>query len=728
MLAPTTGHLPPVGAHAAGVPAENGGGRASFARQYYQILLRRKWFLIAPIVAMLVLAVILTLLATPRYTATSQIEIKRESARIVNVQGVEPDTSTADMEFYQTQYGLLASRSLATSVMKTLRLADDESFMEMMGVTSVLESKGGINDRRMREDEVVKVLLKNVNISPIRLSSLVNISFVSPDPETAARVSNTWAEMFIRSNLDRGFESTAYARRYLEQRLEELRGKLEDSERQAVGYATNQSIINLPGNDARSGDAARDRSLVSDSLAALNTSLASATADRIAAEARLGSRGSGASAEALENVAIGGMREKLAEARAEYARLLTEFTPQYPAAEALKARIDTLESSIRSEEARVGTTLINQFRDAKKREDNLRAQVESLKAGFNDQRRRAIDYNIFQREVDTNRQLYEALLQRYKEIGVAAGVGSNNVAIVDRAVPPDKPSSPKPLVNVVLGLFAGLLAGIGLALLREQLDEGFSDPADVERRLALPLLGVVPKIDVDDRVAEIRDPKSGLAEAYLSIETRLNLASENGVPRVLTVTSTRPAEGKSTTSFALAYWLARGGSRTLFVDGDMRSPSVHTLLDAENKNGLSNVLSGAEKLSDVVRRSETNKLDYMTAGPQPPNAAELLRGKGMAMLIEEALQLYDHIVIDSPPVMGLADAPIIGAVAHGTVFVAEAQGIRVRLVQNALERLRNSRVNLLGIVLSKYDAHRNKSGYDYGYGYGYGSRYGQDAA
>lgn len=701
--------------------------RGSLAKHYWIIMLRRKWYLLVPIVAAVILAIIITLLATPRYTATSQIEIKREAARIVNVQGVEPDTSAADMEFYQTQYGLLASRSLAASVSRTLRLADDEAFMEMTGVNAALESKGKINDRRAREEEVVKTLLKNVNISPIRLSSLVNISFVSPDPETAAKVSNAWAEGFINSNISRGFESTAYARRYLEGRLEDLRGKLEESERQAVGYASDQAIINLPSNDALSGDAARDRSLVSDQLAALNTSLAAATADRIAAESRLGRGREGASAEALENVAISRLRENLAEARAEYARLLAEFTPEYPAAQALKARIDTLQSSLRSEENRVSLTLENQYRDARQRESELQAQVEALKSGFNDQRRRAIQYNIFQREVDTNRQIYDALLQRYKEIGVASGLGSNNVSIVDRATPPDKPSSPKPLLNVVIAAFVGLLAGIGLALLREQLDEGFSDPTEVERRLGVPLLGVVPRVDEEDRISEVRDPKSGLAEAYLSIDSRLSFASEEGVPRVLTVTSTRPAEGKSTTAFALAYWLARSGSRTLFIDGDMRSPSVHELLDVPNRAGLSNVLSGSEKLESVVHPSEGNAFDFLTAGPQPPNAAELLRGRGLAAMIEEALTRYDQVVIDSPPVMGLADAPILGAVAHGTVFVVEAQGIRVRLVQNALDRLRSSRANLVGAILTKFDARRAKTGYDYGYGYGYGEVYGEKA-
>ncbi len=701
--------------------------RGSLAKHYWNIMLRRKWYLLVPIVAAVILAMIVTLLATPRYTATSQIEIKREAARIMNVQGVEPDTSAADMEFYQTQYGLLASRSLAASVSRTLRLADNEAFMEMTGVTAALESKGKINDRRAREEEVVKTLLKNVNISPIRLSSLVNIGFVSPDPETAAKVSNAWAEGFINSNISRGFESTAYARRYLEGRLEDLREKLEESERQAVGYASDQAIINLPSNDASSGDAARDRSLISDQLAALNTSLAAATADRIAAESRLGRGREGASAEALENVAISRLRENLAEARAEYARLLAEFTPQYPGAQALKARIDTLQSSLRSEENRVSLTLENQYRDARRRESELRAQVEALKSGFNAQRRRAIQYNIFQREVDTNRQIYDALLQRYKEIGVASGVGSNNVSIVDRAMPPDKPSSPKPLLNVVIAAFLGLLAGIGLALLREQLDEGFSDPTEVERRLGVPLLGVVPLLDEEDCIAEVRDPKSGLAEAYLSIDSRLRFSSEEGVPRVLTVTSTRPAEGKSTTAFALAYWLARSGSRTLFIDADMRSPSVHEQLGVDNKAGLSNVLSGSEKLETVVHSSEGNAFDFLTAGPQPPNAAELLRGRGLAAMIEEALTRYDQIVIDSPPVMGLADAPILGAVAHGMVFVVEAQGIRVRLVQNALDRLRSSRANLVGVILTKFDARRAKTGYDYGYGYGYGEVYGERA-
>lgn len=700
-------------------------GRLPLIQEYLRVLVRRKWYVVGAVVGALALALILTLLATPRYTATTQIEINREGSRIVDVEGVEPDNSAVDMEFYQTQYGLLGSRSLASDVMKSLRLADNEQFLEIMGINAALESKGLMNDREAREEEVIDVLLKNVNISPIRLSRLVNISAVSPDPELSSRIANNWAEMFIRSNLERRFDSTAYARTFLEQRLAELRKKLEESERQAVGYASNQAIINLPGNSDSTGDAARDRSLVSDNLAALNSELAAATAARIAAEARLSNGAGGATTEALENVAIAGMRERLAEAEAEYARMLADFTPDYPAAQALKAQVDRLRASVAREETRVREAILNNYRDAKSREDKLIARVESLKSNFNDQRRRAIDYNILQREVDTNRQIYDALLQRYKEIGVAAGVGSNNISIVDRAAIPDRPSSPQPLLNLALALFAGILVGIVLAFVREQFDEAISDPAEIERRLNLPLLGVIPAVDEENRIEEVRDPKSGMAEAYLSVETRLGFATDHGVPRLLTVTSTRPAEGKSTTAFALAFWLARGGAKTLFVDGDLRSPSLQEMLGVANTVGLSNILSGSEHLDAAIRHSEADRFDYITAGPRPPNAADLLRGRRLQQFFDEALQKYDHVVIDSPPVMGLADALIIGSATEGTVFVVEAQGIKARLVQRALERLHNSHANILGVVLSKFDARRSTAGYDYGYGYGYGARYGE---
>ncbi|MXP44402.1 polysaccharide biosynthesis tyrosine autokinase [Altererythrobacter sediminis] len=668
------------------------------------------------------LATILTLLAQPQFTATTRIEIARASARIVNVDAVEPEGAAVDQEFYQTQYGLLGSASLAGRVMRKLRLADNEGFIADMGLESVIEEKG--NDRAAREAEVVKALVKNVSISPIRLSRLVDISFTGPDPVLAARISNSWAEAFIESNIERRFESTAFARDFLEKRLDDVRQRLEESERQLVGYASQQAIINLPGATSENGDLGRDRSLVSENLAFLNNELAEATAARISAEARVRSARGGSSSEALTNIAISGMREKLAEVESEYSRLLTEFSPEYPAAKSLAAQAERLRTSIALEENRIGSSISNDLAAAAARERSLDARVENLKDQFLDQRRRGIQYNIFQREVDTNRQLYDGLLQRYKEIGAAAGIGSNNVSIVDEAKVPDRPSSPRPALNLALALIAGLGLGVIIALIRDQLDESISDPGEVEGRIGLPLLGVVPAVSAD-RIDEIRDPKSGLAEAYLSIETNLGFVTDHGVPRSLMVTSTRPAEGKSTTSFALAAWIARRGSRTLLIDADLRSPSMHEYLGAQNEGGLSNYLSGSDDLDSLIQRDLSDRFDFLSTGPSPPNAADLLRGDRLKKLLAILADRYDNVVIDAPPVMGLADAPIIASNVEATVFVLEAQGIKTRLAERAIERLRSSHANIIGAILTKFNAKASQSGYDYGYGYGYGVRYGE---
>jgi len=400
---------------------------------------------------------------------------------------------------------------------------------------------------------------------------------------------------------------------------------------------------------------------------------------------------------------------------------MTQFEPGYPPAEALAAQIRQLDQSIAREEARVSGSLRRAYEDAASRERQLQARVEGLKQSFLDQRRRSIQYNIFQRDVDTNRQLYDGLLQRYKEIGIAGGVGENNVSVVDLAKVPAGPSQPRPLINLALALAFGMVAGIGLALIREQIDETITDPTDLEQTLGLPLLGAVPKTSDEDPIAALHDPKSALVEAYLSVQTSLSFSTDHGVPRTLMITSTRPAEGKSTTAFALAYVLARNGASTVLVDGDMRSPSVHGDLQLSNERGLSTFLAGTDDLDQLIQQPEREPFAVIAAGPQPPNAAELLRSERFDLLIEQLLKRYQHVVVDSPPVMGLADAPIIGSRTEGTIYVVEARGVKGRMARLALGRLRQGRANLLGTVLTKFEAKQAHFGYGYDYGYGYGS-------
>ena len=695
---------------------------------YLQTLMRRRWLIVACIAAALVVGVLATLLATPQFTATTQIEINREGARILNnVQNVEPETTTGDQEFYQTQYTILRSRSLADRVVKQLRLADDRQFFITTGdkATAASFSEGAgasASTRAQRAVTAAKIVLKHLSIDPIRTSRLVNIGWTSPDADLSARVANAWADSFINYNLERRFGATTYARRFLEGRLEQLRQRLERSERQLVGYATAQSLINIPVSGAGAGGGVQERSLIVDRLASLNTALSEAIADRVKAESRLGKISSGASPEGLINPALNGMRQRRAEVAAEYAKLLAQFSPEYPPAAALAAQQRGLEQSIAREENRVNQTVRNQYNDSVSREQRLLGQVDSLRDQFLDQRRRSIQYNIFQRDVDTNRELYNGLLQRYKEIGVAGGIGENNIAVVDTAERADRPSSPRPVLNMLIALVLGTLMGIGAALVREQMDETISDPADLERRTGLPLLGGVPFGTTDDLLRELKDPKAGVTDAYLSIQNSLAFSTERGIPASIVVTSTRPAEGKSTSAYALANTIARTGVRVLLIDGDMRSPSVHALLRLPNEHGLSSYLSGTDDLTQVIQHPADEAFAVMTAGQQPPNAAELLRSTRLPALLTELRNHFDHVVIDAPPVMGLADAPILTSHAEGTVYVMEARGVRARVALIALDRLKQAHARVLGGILTKLPLRQMSYGYGYEYGYDYGRK------
>lgn len=695
-------------------------------RQYLRIAMRWRYVILGAVAAMVILGLVITLLMTPKYTATATIEISREASQVTNFQGVQRETGLADQEFYQTQYGLLRSRSVSERVAVQLRLVDDPSFYKLFRVVRENPAFQQVNGRypasgRAERQRVAGEILRGrLSIAPARLSRLVDVSFTSPDAAFSAKVANAWAESFIQLNLERKIQATSYGRNLLKRQLAQQKERFDESQRQLVAYASQQRIINLPGQQNAQGSTS-ERSIVADDLASLNTALATATAERIAAEARYREEGlSGASTEAVRNQAINTLRQRRAELRAEYQRLMTQFEPTYPAAQAVQSQLDQLDRSIASEERRANSTLASDYRTAQEREQGLQASVERLKASYLDLRRRSIQYNIYQQEVDTNRTLYEGLLQRFKEIGVAGGVDVNNVSIVDPAELPQRPSSPRLVLNLALSLIAGLAIGAGLALALERMDEAIADPAEVERRLGLPLLGSVPKLDGGTPKEALLDRKSDLVDAYLAVQTNLAFTTEHGVPRSFAVTSTRPAEGKSTTALALATTLARAQRKVILVDGDMRSPSVHHLGGVDHMRGLSNYLSGEDNISSLLFEMRDLGFTAMSAGPIPPNAAELLTGNRLSSLIDRLLESYDHVVIDSPPVMGLADAPLIASRVEGVVYAVESHGIRSTLVKTALGRLASANARIIGGVLTKFEARKAHYGYGYEYGYGYG--------
>jgi uncharacterized protein involved in exopolysaccharide biosynthesis len=392
--------------------------------------------------AMLAAGLVITLLTMPQYTAVARIEISREQKNITKVEGLEPAEAGQSLEFYQTQYNLLQARSLAERVVRKLRLAQDDRLFDAHGVDVSSGLFGGetagvksAEERQKREDQAVRLLLDNVEISPLRGSALVDISYTSASPQLSAQIANEWTQQYIQLNLDRRFASTSDARTFLEGRLADLRTRLEQSERNLVNYASNKDIVALT---RMAGGTTAEQTLVASDLEALNAELVQAMADRIAAEARLraGSNKNLSDDPLVTNATTGQLRQKRAEVAADYAKLLVQFDPEYPAAKALAQQLKDLDASIAREESRLtgreGGVRAADYRAALQREANLQNRVEALKDRFDVQNRDTIQYNIYKRDADTNRQLYDALLQRYKEIGVA-GVGANNIAIVDAA-------------------------------------------------------------------------------------------------------------------------------------------------------------------------------------------------------------------------------------------------------------------------------------------------------
>lgn len=696
--------------------------------QYYQVILRWKWVIAGIIGAALLFGLIATLLTTPQFTAKSRIEISRDQKNITKVDGLDARDAGRDQEFYQTQYALLASRTLAERVVRDQKLADGTAFFEAHGTAPPSSGAAGAAGlqmssaaREQREKQATDLLLRHIGISPVRGSSLIDVTYSSASSDLSTRIANSWVRQFVAASIDRRFSSTADARTFLEKQLTDLRAKLEQSERDLVNYATEKSIVTLSKTQGADGKTQTERTLASSNLEALNDALSKATADRIAAQSRSGTGNGGASSESLSDATISTLRQRRAETASEYAKLMVQFEPGYPAARALDQQVRTLDAAIAREEQRVTGARSAEYSEATKRERVLGERVAELKSRLDVQQRDSIQYNIYQREVDTNRQLYEALLQRYKEIGVA-GVDANNISIVDPARKPEGPSAPNLLLNMALALLVGLGLAAAATFVLDQIDEGVREPEQIARQLGIPLLGGVPDVDGDPNVM-LNDTKSVVSEAYLSIRSNLAFSTDHGVPKTFMITSTRPAEGKSTTSLAIATVLHRTGKKVLLIDGDMRSPSMHELLAMKNVAGLSNVLAGENDWQKLLVKAPSIGLALMTAGPTPPNAAELLSSDRIGLLVRQALEHYDHVIVDSPPILGLADAPLLARAVEGCVLVVEAEGVPIRGIKSALARLQAVQAHIFGAVLTKV-AQRH-SGYGYGYGYGSGYSYGQ---
>lgn len=702
-------------------------------RELWGMLVRRRWTVLVTALVIVVAGTIYTAMQTPIFRASTTVQIERESSNIVGFEDVVA-SEAGSRDFYETQYELLQSRNLARRVI-------DQLGLQPAAPTATAEAKSGplagfkamlgglFGEAPDADAEPVQPpnlegrFLSNLTVEPVRNSRLVRLHYTSPDPREAALVVNTLARAYVDMNLERRFDASTYAKTFLEDRIKQVRADLEDSERVFLEYTQARGIVST---EDKLGT-------LTDKLRAQSGAQVTAENERIRAESRyqeMLASNLDSMPQMLESQVIQELKQRKVGLQTERSELARLFKPGYPAMVQLDSKIEEVDAEIAREVNNIRDSIKMEFQTRLREEVKLQESIAETREEILLLEESSTDFTTLKREVDTNRELYDGLLQRMKEVGVAAGIANNNISVVDAAAVPRGPYSPRIGLNIALALALGLFAGVGLAFLFEMLDDTVKSSADLEKMLGKPVLGVIPKVPERElRGAEVslmafHHPTSAFAEAYRSMRTALSFSTAEGVPKVLHVTSAGAGEGKTTTSISIGINLCQTGANVLLIDADLRNPSLHKAFDVPNHKGLSNYLSGAADPAEVTQPTGVKGLFLMSSGPIPPNPAELLHGARMVDLASLGAKRFDYVIIDSPPLLGLADALILGDVAQATLLVVAANSTRQGAVEAALKRLRHSRSNVLGAVMTKFDLSKSSYGYGYGYDYQYSYSYG----
>lgn len=676
---------------------------------------------VATVAGALVLGVIATLLAVPQFVATSRVLVELQTDGIIEEETVSSAAVRDADRFIQTQVDIINSQSLAERVVESEGLADSEEFFAAMGAEMPREEDlagaelgpDGIAGQRRRI--AIDLLRANLDARMPLESGIIPINFQSSNRNLSADIANAVAANYVEGNLARKFDSSAYAREFLAQQLAEARDKVEKSERDLNQYSREAGLIRVT-DQTESGDRESTLSVTNDSLVQLNAAASAAAADRIAAEGRwrnIADRSAMSIPQALQNPAVQDLMAQKARAEAELAEERSRHLDDHPNVQAIQSQIKQIDAQIEEVGNAIKRSVRLEYQSAVDRENTLREQVAEIRSAALNEQDRGVQFNLLRRVAETDRALYNTLLTRFNELSATAGAASNNVSIVDLATPPMAPSSPNLIINLLIALVVGLGAGALYIFLRETLDDVMRSPDDVERKLGLPMLGLVPRVDPDDLTEELTDPKSAISEAYQSLVTNIRYASADGIPRTLAVTSSQAGEGKTTTSQTLAREFAGLGRKILLVDADLRRPTLHRILPDKTTEGLTALLAGERTLDEVILSSETPNLSYMSALPIPPAPSALLATADFPGIIEKLLDHFDTVIFDAPPVLGLSDAPVVSTNVDAVLMVIDAVAGRRGAAKTALRRLNMVNAPVVGAVLTKFDPRAAGGEYSY---------------
>jgi succinoglycan biosynthesis transport protein ExoP len=704
-------------------------------RDYWKVVRKRKWTIISFTFIVLIATGVMTFTMDPIYRSTATIQINKENPQIVDFKEIF-SINTTEMDYYQTQYRILESRSLAKRVIQSLKLSENPEFLPKPQSSyqkwkgKILASFSGIfstpkedlsSSGTKQEIHLINQFLSRLKIEPIRNSRLVKIHFDSHSPELSLQVADTLASAYIQQNLELRFVTTEKAKEWLTRQLQDLKGKVERADEDLQAFGSKHDIISLEENE----------NVTMQRLTELNEALTHAESERIAKEANYRQiRGKNIESlpPILENKLISDLKQAYIQLEAQYVKQLETFKPDHPEMTRLKKQMEILKARLDGEIGKIASGIKNDYESSRRKEALLREAFEQQKTKAMQMKEKAIQYNILKREADTNRELYKGLLQRMKEAGISAGITASNIQLIDQAELPIAPYKPNKRLNLILALFVGLFLGLGLAFFFEYLDNSVKTPEDVEQVFRLPFFGLVPEISYERRRQMQREtscpvelitfghPKSMLSEAYRNIRTSILLSFSGKPPKKIAISSPNPAEGKTTTAINTAITLAQTGAQVLIIEADLRKPRIHKIFEQENGLGLSNFLSGHAELHSIIRKTKIPNLCYILSGPIPPNPSELLSSFVFKGMIECLGEQFDHIILDAPPILGFADAVILSTFVDGVILVVQGGKTPRETLQRAKDVLFQVNARILGVVINRVNIRRSR--YD-GYGYYY---------
>lgn len=670
---------------------------------YLRILVKRRWAALTVFLVIVATTALYSFLATPIYKATTQILVERQMPRLLETREGSYSSEAMNQEFYQTQYKLLASKALAEKVATKLDLYNNPNF-----TTQKMPPDAPELQRQHFKDRIINRLMKQIEVTPIRNSSLVDVSFYNPDAKLAAAVVNAVAQSYIEQSLDLRFAASQEGTIWLNQKIAEARKKLEDSEFKINQYARAHNIVATENKE----------SITAQKLEQLNKELVTAQTKRSESETRFREVSQGHPIpEVINNHLIQNLKGEEAKIIVQVSELGKKFGEKHPRMMQLQQELAGIRAKISAEHAHIVQAVKNEYRMAQNQEASLKKALEETKTDTQDLGDRTVEYKVLLRDVETNRALYENMLKSLKTTTATENLPSTNIRIIYPATVPEKPAKPKKALNLLLSLVVGSMMALGLVFGLEYVDTSIKNPDDVEKWLQVPSLAMIPHLESseaqDKHIPELVVHYGGnplAAEAYRALRTSIVFSAAGKAPGVILVTSSLPGEGKSLTSTNLAAAMAKAGKDVLLIDADLRRPSLHKLFQVEQEPGLSNYLVG--EINELpCLQTVVPHLYLLPCGKIPPNPSELLGSARMEELLGRGQERFAHIILDSPPIISVTDATILSTKSEGTLLVIRAEEIPRKAAKKAKDQLLEVNSHLLGVVLN--DIPFQKHGYYY---------------